>query len=82
MGVSRKAVKRRFLWRFGRERSCSEESIGSPRQVMTLVFYSRGENFLFTLPAIGVEMVSGGQDSVRALRPLPAELIRIWSSIG
>ena len=37
-GVSRNTVKRRFLWRFGRERSCSEEGIGSPRQVTTLVF--------------------------------------------
>ena len=37
-GVSRKQVKRRFLCRLGRERSCSEEGIGSPRQVTTLVF--------------------------------------------
>ena len=39
-GVSRKQVKRRFLCRLGRERSCSEEGIGSLRQVMTLVFIS------------------------------------------
>ena len=37
-GVSRKQVKRRFLCRFGRERSCSEEGIGSPRRAATLVF--------------------------------------------
>ena len=37
-GVSRKQVKRRFLCRFGRERSCSEEGIGSPRRATTLVF--------------------------------------------
>ena len=41
-GVSRKAVKRRFLWRLGRERSCSEEGIGSPIQATTLVFYRQG----------------------------------------
>ena len=39
-GVSRKQVKRRFLCRLGRERSCSEEGIGSPRRATTLVFYS------------------------------------------
>ena len=41
-GVLRKAVKRRFLWRLGRERSCSEEGIGSPGQVTTLVFIRGG----------------------------------------
>ena len=37
VGVSRNEVKRRFLWRLGRERSCSDEGIGSPRWVTTLV---------------------------------------------
>ena len=43
-GVLRNAVKRRFLWRLGRERSCSEEGIGSPRQVTTLVFIGKEKN--------------------------------------
>ena len=38
VGDSRKQVKRRFLWRLGRERSWSEEGIGSPRQATTLVY--------------------------------------------
>ena len=51
----RKAVKRRFLWRFGRERSCLEEGIGNLGNSPS--FYSREENFLFTLLAVGVETV-------------------------
>ena len=42
--VSRNAVKRSFLWRLGRVRSCSEEGIGSPRQAMTLVFIESKTN--------------------------------------
>ena len=81
VGILRNEVKRRFLWRFGRERSCSEEGRGSPRWVMTLVFIARKQKLLFTLPAVGVEMVLGGQNSMRVLRPSPAELVQIWSSI-
>ena len=54
-GVLRKAVKRRFRWRFGKERSCLEEGIGNSGNGPS--FYSREENFLFTLLAVGVETV-------------------------
>ena len=85
VGVSRKVVKRRFLWRLGMERSCSEESIGSPRWVTALVFIEKGEGLkkiYCSLPAIGGEMVSGGQNPVQALRPSPAGLEMNWLSIG
>ena len=65
-GVSRKQVKRRFLCRFGRERSCLEEGIGSPRQAVTLVFIVKRDDskeFYYSLPAIGDETVSGGRNS-------------------
>ena len=67
VGDSRKLVKRRFLCRSGRERSWSEEGIGSPRWAMTLVFIVKVEDlkkFLFycSLPAIGGETVSGGAE--------------------
>ena len=42
-GVSRKQVKRRFLCRLGRERSCSDEGMGGSSRATVPVFY-RGKN--------------------------------------
>ena len=69
----------------GRERSCSEEGIGSPRQATALVFIEKGEDLkeiYCSLPAIGGEMVSGGWNPVQVLRPSPAGLEMNWLSIG
>ena len=73
-GVSRKEVKRRFLWMVKRARSWLEEGIGSPRQAMTLVFIRQRKSLnLFTLLAIGVKTVSGVQSPVQALKAFASE---------
>ena len=78
VGVLRNNVKRRFLWRLGRERSWSEEGIGSPRRATTLVFmcFQRRQKKIYcTLLTVRGETVSGGWNPMQALRPSLAGLI-------